>query len=339
METAMTIFFFKFSSTLFSMHTHTQHGSFEKKQSGNNDSVWERHWWETLLIKHNEICIHHSFSTRKSYMKIYVHCVFLWHNPNSNVLNLIWYEFLLVFPRTIASLSPLSSSSPDIPTTIVRFMRQCTPNKHSPASLDWCALPLFMCNIKLFYSLDFPHVSQPNDPLVYAQYLLNIDANESNKIGMNASTTFQLLSYGNAKGICFSFLFKILLNMPQIIGNDWICGFYNISKQFTFSSIDFGFLWFSFLLGYNELVAALQHLQGQLNKHGLASLAGRVTNVQGLLLGPVVARALHIRSAVLQRRRPRTQNAIRSDAKALAKEVSVYMLFIFFASSLHFIDS
>lgn len=75
--------------------------------------------------------------------------------------------------------------------------------------------------------------------------------------------------------------------------------------------------------GYNELVTALQHLQGQLNKHGLASLAGRVTNVQSLLLGPVVARALHIRSAVLQRRRPRTQNAIRTDAKALAKEVSI----------------
>ncbi|XP_055303206.1 uncharacterized protein LOC129568883 isoform X3 [Sitodiplosis mosellana] len=74
------------------------------------------------------------------------------------------------------------------------------------------------------------------------------------------------------------------------------------------------------ILGYNELVAALQQLQGQLNKHGLASLAGRVTSVQGLLLGPVVARALHIRSAVLQRRRPRTQNAIRADAKALAKE-------------------
>lgn len=100
-------------------------------------------------------------------------------------------------------------------------------------------------------------------------------------------------------------------------------------KHSTFSSINFGFLWFSFRIGYNELVAALQQLQGQLNKHGLASLAGRVTSVQGLLLGPVVARALHIRSAVLQRRRPRTQNAIRSDAKALAKEVSVLILFIF----------
>lgn len=61
-----------------------------------------------------------------------------------------------------------------------------------------------------------------------------------------------------------------------------------------------------------------------MNKHGLASLAGRVTSVQSLLLGPVVARALHIRSTVLQRRRPRTQNAIRTNAKALAKNVSVF---------------
>lgn len=74
--------------------------------------------------------------------------------------------------------------------------------------------------------------------------------------------------------------------------------------------------------GYNELVAALQQLQGQLNKNGLASLAGRVSNVQSLLLGPVVARALQIRSAVLQRRRPRTENAILPNAKDLAKEVS-----------------
>lgn len=99
--------------------------------------------------------------------------------------------------------------------------------------------------------------------------------------------------------------------------------FISLSLFISFQFIEFGFPWFSFQIGYNELVAALQQLQGQLNKHGLASLAGRVTSVQGLLLGPVVARALHIRSAVLQRRRPRTQNAIRTDAKALAKEVSV----------------
>lgn len=118
-------------------------------------------------------------------------------------------------------------------------------------------------------------------------------------------------------------------NKWQIIGNDYI--------EYGFLSVQMHLLsmWLNFRIsldpfsslkstGYNELVAALQNLQGQLNKHGLASLAGRVTNVQSLLLGPVVARALHIRSAVLQRRRPRTQNAIRTDAKALAKEVSTF---------------
>lgn len=90
-------------------------------------------------------------------------------------------------------------------------------------------------------------------------------------------------------------------------------------------SNDYEFLVYS--TGYNELVAALQQLQGQLNKNGLASLAGRVTSVQSLLLGPVVARALQIRSAVLQRRRPRTENAIRTNAKSLAKEVGSHYTF------------
>uniref|UniRef100_A0A182TBI4 Uncharacterized protein n=1 Tax=Anopheles maculatus TaxID=74869 RepID=A0A182TBI4_9DIPT len=40
------------------------------------------------------------------------------------------------------------------------------------------------------------------------------------------------------------------------------------------------------IIGYSELVAALQRLQGHLNKHGLAALAGRVTAAQSLLLGP-----------------------------------------------------
>lgn len=82
METVMTIFYFQAHFSRCTVHTHNMDAS-KKKQSGNNDSVWERHWWETLLIKHNKICIHHLFSTRKSFMKIYVHCVFLWHDPNS----------------------------------------------------------------------------------------------------------------------------------------------------------------------------------------------------------------------------------------------------------------
>ncbi|XP_058061861.1 uncharacterized protein LOC131212130 [Anopheles bellator] len=74
------------------------------------------------------------------------------------------------------------------------------------------------------------------------------------------------------------------------------------------------------IIGYSELVAALQRLQGHLNKHGLASLAGRVTAAQSLLLGPGIARALAVRSAVLERRRPKVQNPICSNAQALAKD-------------------
>ncbi|XP_029719079.1 uncharacterized protein LOC109404436 isoform X3 [Aedes albopictus] len=74
------------------------------------------------------------------------------------------------------------------------------------------------------------------------------------------------------------------------------------------------------IIGYGELVSALQRLQGHLNKHGLAALAGRVTAAQSLLLGPGIARALAARTAVLERRRPRIQNPICSNAQALAKD-------------------
>lgn len=90
---------------------------------------------------------------------------------------------------------------------------------------------------------------------------------------------------------------------------------YNMS-----SSIDQFRLFFT--AGYAELVEALQRLQGQLNKQGYASLAGRVTEAQSCLLGPAVADALRIRTAVLQRRRPRTQNPVRVNAQALANDVS-----------------
>uniref|UniRef100_A0A182QC38 Guanylate kinase-like domain-containing protein n=1 Tax=Anopheles farauti TaxID=69004 RepID=A0A182QC38_9DIPT len=72
--------------------------------------------------------------------------------------------------------------------------------------------------------------------------------------------------------------------------------------------------------GYSELVAALQRLQGHLNKHGLATLAGRVTAAQSLLLGPGIARALAVRTAVLERRRPKVPNPICPNAQALAKD-------------------
>lgn len=75
------------------------------------------------------------------------------------------------------------------------------------------------------------------------------------------------------------------------------------------------------IIGYSELVAALQRLQSQLNKNGMASLAGRVTAAQNLLLGPGMAHALAVRSEVLQRRRPRIPNPICSNAQHLSKDV------------------
>ncbi|XP_059610742.1 protein PALS1 isoform X2 [Phlebotomus argentipes] len=74
------------------------------------------------------------------------------------------------------------------------------------------------------------------------------------------------------------------------------------------------------IIGYGELVSALQRLQSHLNKYGLASLAGRVTAAQSLLLGPGVARSLATRTAVLQRRRPRVANPVTSNVQSLAKD-------------------
>lgn len=86
----------------------------------------------------------------------------------------------------------------------------------------------------------------------------------------------------------------------------------------------------------------MQRLQNEFNKQGLATLAGRVTAAQSLLLGPSVARALHIRAAVLERRRPRIHNPVRSNAQQLAKDVrllfdciikiKIYLLVFFFYS-------
>lgn len=83
------------------------------------------------------------------------------------------------------------------------------------------------------------------------------------------------------------------------------------------------------LAGYGDLVAALQRLQSQLNKQGMASLAGRVTAAQTVLLGPGVANALRIRETVLQRRRPRVQNPLCSNAQTLAKDVSEHSIFAY----------
>lgn len=74
------------------------------------------------------------------------------------------------------------------------------------------------------------------------------------------------------------------------------------------------------MIGYGELVAALQRLQNHLNKNGMVTLAGRVTAAQSLLLGPGVARALAVRTAVVQRRRPRILNPVCSNAQTLGRE-------------------
>lgn len=68
-------------------------------------------------------------------------------------------------------------------------------------------------------------------------------------------------------------------------------------------------------------MAALQRLQTQLNKLGMASLAGRLTAAQTVLLGPNIARALTIRADVLQKRRPRVQNPLCPNAQKITKDV------------------
>lgn len=83
-----------------------------------------------------------------------------------------------------------------------------------------------------------------------------------------------------------------------------------------------------FFAGYGELIAALQRLQNELSKQGMAALASRVTAAQQLLSGPNIARALAIRAAVLQRRRPRIHNPVCSNAQSLAKDVSYPFLTI-----------
>lgn len=95
-----------------------------------------------------------------------------------------------------------------------------------------------------------------------------------------------------------------------VIGNSYILGFI-----WHYSLL---FLLFS---GYGELVIALQNLHTQLTKHGMAALANRVTAVQGMLLGPGIARVLGARTVVLQRRRAKIDPPVTPDAQTLAKDV------------------
>ncbi|XP_055846624.1 uncharacterized protein LOC129912432 [Episyrphus balteatus] len=75
------------------------------------------------------------------------------------------------------------------------------------------------------------------------------------------------------------------------------------------------------ILGYGDLVAALQRLQNQLTKSGMSTLAGRVTAAQNILLGPGVAHVLAARTTVLQRRRPRFAQPVSDNAQGLSKDI------------------
>lgn len=68
----------------------------------------------------------------------------------------------------------------------------------------------------------------------------------------------------------------------------------------------------------------MQNLHTQLTKHGMAALANRVTAVQGMLLGPGIARVLGVRAVVLQRRRSKIDSPVTPDAQTLAKDVCFF---------------
>uniref|UniRef100_A0A336MZ87 CSON003436 protein n=1 Tax=Culicoides sonorensis TaxID=179676 RepID=A0A336MZ87_CULSO len=72
---------------------------------------------------------------------------------------------------------------------------------------------------------------------------------------------------------------------------------------------------------YGELVTALQRLHAKLNKHGMASLASRISSVQNSLLSSEISRALATRRAVLERRYARTHAALSINSMNLGKEV------------------
>uniref|UniRef100_A0A336LPF0 CSON015308 protein n=1 Tax=Culicoides sonorensis TaxID=179676 RepID=A0A336LPF0_CULSO len=76
-----------------------------------------------------------------------------------------------------------------------------------------------------------------------------------------------------------------------------------------------------FQVHYGELVTALQRLHAKLNKHGMASLASRISSVQNSLLSSEISRALATRRAVLERRYARTHAALSINSMNLGKEV------------------
>ncbi|XP_065366268.1 uncharacterized protein sdt isoform X2 [Calliphora vicina] len=75
------------------------------------------------------------------------------------------------------------------------------------------------------------------------------------------------------------------------------------------------------ITGYGDLIAALTRLQNQLTKNGMTTLAGRVSAAHNILSNPGVAHALAARQAVLQRRRPKVNNPVSTNAMELQKDI------------------
>lgn len=75
------------------------------------------------------------------------------------------------------------------------------------------------------------------------------------------------------------------------------------------------------IIDYGDLVTALQRLHMKLNKHGMVSLASRISSVQSSLLSSEISRALATRRAVLERRYARTHTALPINSMNLGKEV------------------
>ncbi|XP_046802404.1 protein PALS1-like isoform X2 [Lucilia cuprina] len=75
------------------------------------------------------------------------------------------------------------------------------------------------------------------------------------------------------------------------------------------------------ITGYGDLIAALTRLQSQLTKNGMTTLAGRVSAAHNILSNPGVAHALAARQAVLQRRRPKVNQPVSTNAMELQKDI------------------
>lgn len=74
-------------------------------------------------------------------------------------------------------------------------------------------------------------------------------------------------------------------------------------------------------------MAGFQRLHNELTKQGKSALASRLAAAQQMIAGPKLANALDLRTVTLQRRRPRIQNPVCSNAQMLAKDVTEIKIF------------